>query len=89
MQVDQDGSLRGDFRELLDRFGMEILVTRDGHWSHGVVERKILTVKEIITRWPMTVRSEVQFSPELVWRCVCRPSTGCPTTKDSHPLSVS
>lgn len=48
VQVDQDGSLRGDFRELLDRFGIEeILVARDAHWSHGVVERKILTVKKV------------------------------------------
>ena len=51
VQVDQDGSLRGDFRELLDRFGIEeILVARDAHWSHGVVERKILTVKEMMMK---------------------------------------
>ena len=51
VQVDQDGSLRGDFRDLLDRFGIEeILVARDAHWSHGVVERKILTVKEMMMK---------------------------------------
>ena len=51
MQVDQDGSLRGDFRDLLDRYGIEeILVARDAHWSHGIVERKILTVKEMMLK---------------------------------------
>ena len=49
VQVDQDGSLRGDFRDLLDRYGIEeVLVARDAHWSHGTVERKILTVKEMM-----------------------------------------
>ena len=51
VQVDQDGSLRGDFRDLLDRYGIEeILVARDAHWSHGIVERKILTVKEMMLK---------------------------------------
>ena len=55
MQVDQDGSLRGDFRDLLDRYGIEeVLVARDAHWSHGTVERKILTVKS----WSTTAKFE-------------------------------
>ena len=51
MQLDQDSSFRGDFRTVLDQFGIEeVLVARDAHWSHGIVERKIETVKEMMCK---------------------------------------
>lgn len=52
VQLDQDGSFRGDFRDILDRFGVEVvLVARDdARWSHGMVERKVLTIKEMMAR---------------------------------------
>ena len=50
-QIDQDSSFRGIFKATLDTFGIEdILVARDAHWSHGMVERRVLMLKEMIAK---------------------------------------
>ena len=50
-QIDQDSSFRGMFKSTLDTFGIEdIMVARDAHWSHGLVERRVLMLKEMIAK---------------------------------------
>ena len=50
-QIDQDSCFRGIFKSALDTFGIEdILIARDVHWSHGMVERRVLMLKEMVAK---------------------------------------
>ena len=50
-QIDQDSCLRGIFKSALDSFGIEdILIARDPHWSHGMVDRRVLMLKEMVAK---------------------------------------
>ena len=51
VQIDQDSAFRKGFKQVLDLFMIDdVMVPRDAHWSHGVVERRILTLKEMIVK---------------------------------------
>ena len=66
-QIDQDSCFRGIFKATLDTFGIEdILVARDAHWSHGLVEIRILMLKEIIAK----VAQEFEAKGPLLMRVV-------------------
>ena len=66
-QIDQDSCFRGIFKATLDTFGIEdILVARDAHWSHGLVERRVLMLKEMIAK----VAPEFEAKGPLLMRVV-------------------
>ena len=51
VQLDQDSAFRGDLKTVLDNFQLEdVMVARDAHWSHGLVERRILMLKEMLVK---------------------------------------
>ncbi len=51
VQLDQDSAFRGALRNVLDNFQVEdVMVARDAHWSHGLVERRILMLKEMLVK---------------------------------------
>ena len=51
VQIDQDSAFRKGFKQVLDLFLIDdVMVPRDAHWSHGIVERRILTLKEMIVK---------------------------------------
>ena len=51
VQIDQDSAFRRGFKQVLDLFLIDdVMVPRDAHWSHGIVERRILTLKEMIVK---------------------------------------
>ncbi len=51
VQLDQDSAFRGALRNVLDNFQIEdVMVARDAHWSHGLVERRILMLKEMLVK---------------------------------------
>ena len=65
-QIDQDSCCRGIFKATLDTFGIEdILVARDAHWSHGLVEIRTLMLKEIIAKWRRSLKQKALCS--CVW----------------------
>ena len=66
-QIDQDSCFRGIFKSALDTFGIEdILIARDGHWSHGMVERRVLMLKEMVAK----VAPEFHAKGSLLMRVV-------------------
>ena len=51
VQLDQDSAFRGTLRTVLDNFQIEdVLVARDAHWSHGLVERRVLMLKDMLVK---------------------------------------
>ena len=51
VQIDQDSAFRRGFKQVFDLFLIDdVMVPRDAHWSHGIVERRILTLKEMIVK---------------------------------------
>ena len=51
VQLDQDSAFRGALRSVLDNFQIEdVMVARDAHWSHGLVERRILMLKDMLVK---------------------------------------
>ena len=51
VQLDQDSAFRGDLRTVLDNFQIEdVMVARDAHWSHGLVERRVLMLKDMLVK---------------------------------------
>ena len=51
VQIDQDSAFRKEFKSVLDLFLIDdVMVPRDAHWSHDIVERRVLTLKEMIVK---------------------------------------